>query len=119
MVGLALIYGLFRFAQRWFIVSASRFFERELKQDLFDRLSVLPFSFHDKSRSGDVVSRATSDVENLRMFLGPGMMYCGGAFVILPVTLTLLFSVHPQILLRSNGGRLSTELTAELVMAWT
>ena len=97
VIGLAVIYGLFRFAQRWFIVSTSRSFERELKQDLFDRLSGLSFNFHDKSRSGDVVSRATSDVENLRMFLGPGMMYCGGAFVILPVTLTLLFSVHPQM----------------------
>jgi len=97
VIGLAVFYGLFRFAQRWFIVSTSRFFERELKQDLFDRLSGLSFNFHDKSRSGDVVSRATSDVENLRMFLGPGMMYCGGAFVILPVTLTLLFSVHPQM----------------------
>ncbi len=99
VIGLALIYGLFRFAQRWFIVSVSRSFERELKQDLFDSLSGLPFSFHDKTRSGDVVSRATSDVENLRMFLGPGAMYSAGAFVILPVTLTLLFSVHPQMAL--------------------
>ena len=97
VLALALFYGIFRFAQRWFIVSVSRSFERELKQDLFDSLSALPFSFHDKTRSGDVVSRATSDVENLRMFLGPGMMYCGGAFVILPVTLVLLFGVHPQM----------------------
>ena len=97
VLALAVIYGLFRFTQRWFIVSVSRSFERELKQDMFDQLSGLPFSFHDKSRSGDVVSRATSDVENLRMFLGPGMMYCGGAFVILPVTMALLFSVHPMM----------------------
>lgn len=111
---LAAFYGLFRFSQRWFIVSVSRYFERELKQDLFDRLSGLPFSFHDKSRSGDVVSRATSDVENLRMFLGPGMMYCGGALVILPVTMTLLFSVHPRMAATIIGPLLLMGLTIRL-----
>jgi ATP-binding cassette subfamily B multidrug efflux pump len=84
-------HSIFRFFQRWYIVVVSRRVEVELKQRLFDKLTSLDFAFHDRSRSGDVVSRATSDVENLRMFLGPGMMYTAGAVVIVPISLALLF----------------------------
>lgn len=84
-------HSFFRFFQRWYIVVVSRRVELDLKQRLFDKLTALDFAFHDRSRSGDVVSRATSDVENLRMFLGPGLMYTAGAIVIVPISLTLLF----------------------------
>jgi len=65
--------GTFRFFQRWLIVGVSRRFEVELKQDLFDQLAGLSYAWHGKARSGDVVSRLTSDVENLVMlrYFGP------------------------------------------------
>jgi len=90
-------HSVFRFFQRWLIVVVSRRFEVQLKQELFDKLTSLPFSFHNKSRSGDVVSRLTSDVENLRMFLGPGLMYTLGAMVIVPFSLWVLFRIDPAI----------------------
>jgi ATP-binding cassette, subfamily B, multidrug efflux pump len=90
---------LFSFLQRWWIVSASRYVERELKQDLFEKLTSLSFDFHDKSRSGDVVSRLTSDVENLRMFLGPGLMFALGGTVMVPVALALLVQREPALAL--------------------
>lgn len=93
VMGLSLVRGVFRYLQRWWIVVVSRYVENELKQDLFDKLVALPPSFHAASRSGDVVSRVTSDVENVRMFLGPGMMYTLGAVVMVPVSLGLLFSI--------------------------
>jgi ATP-binding cassette subfamily B multidrug efflux pump len=93
----ALAHSIVRFFQRWLIVVVSRRVEVGLKQDLFDRLVSLPFSFHNKSRSGDVVSRLTSDVENLRMFLGPGMMYCTGALVMVPVSLYELWLIDPVL----------------------
>ena len=101
LIGLLALYALghsvFRFYQRWWIVVVSRRFEVALKQDLFDKLTSLPFSFHNKSRSGDVVSRMTSDVENLRMFLGPGLMYTLGALVIVPFSLFVLFQLNAPL----------------------
>ncbi len=94
LMGIALVRGVFRFFQRWWVVGVSRYVEVELKQDLFDKLAALPFSFHNRARSGDLVSRLTSDVENVRMFLGPGLMYTLGAFVIVPVSLTYLFVLN-------------------------
>ncbi len=97
VMGLSLVRGVFRYLQRWWIVAVSRYVENQLKQDLFDKLTSLPMSFHASTRSGDVVSRVTSDVENIRMFLGPGMMYTLGAVVMVPVSLGLLFSLDAAL----------------------
>jgi ATP-binding cassette subfamily B protein len=97
VLGLALFRGFLRYFQRWWIVMVSRWVENELKQELFDKLVSLPFSFHTKSRSGDVVSRVTSDVENIRMFLGPGVMYTAGAVVMVPVSMGLLFTLNAPL----------------------
>ncbi len=99
VLGLAFVRGIFRYLQRWWVVAVSRYVENELKQELFDKLVSLPFSFHVKSRSGDVVSRVTSDVENVRMFLGPGMMYTAGAVVMIPVSMGLLLSINAPLAL--------------------
>jgi len=93
----AAAHAVMRFFQRWWIVVASRRVEVDLKQELFDQLTHLDFSFHDHSRSGDVVSRLTSDVENLRMFLGPGLMYTAGALVIVPISLAILFTLNAPL----------------------
>ena len=95
----AIAHAVFRFLQRWLLVVVSRRVEVGLKQDLFDKLSSLPFSFHNESRSGDVVSRLTSDVENIRMFLGPGLMYTTGALVVVPITIVLLFGLNGPLAL--------------------
>jgi ATP-binding cassette subfamily B protein len=97
LLGLALFRGVVRYLQRWWIVAVSRYVENELKQDIFDKLVSLPLAFHARSRSGDVVSRATSDVENIRMFLGPGVMYSLGAFVMVPASMVLLFTLNAPL----------------------
>jgi len=98
LVGLfGLCHAVFRFFQRWLVVVVSRRFECELKYDLFRQLTSLDFGFHNSTRSGDVVSRLTSDVENLRMFLGPGLMYTLGAIVVVPISLGLLFTIEPLL----------------------
>jgi ATP-binding cassette subfamily B protein len=97
VLGLSLVRGVFRYLQRWWIVAVSRYVENGLKQDLFDKLVALPLSFHAAGRTGDVVSRVTSDVENIRMFLGPGIMYTLGAIVMVPASLGLLFSIDAPL----------------------
>jgi ATP-binding cassette subfamily B multidrug efflux pump len=93
----AIAHSVFRFLQRWWIVVVSRRFECDLKSDLFRKLVALDFNFHNSSRSGDVVSRLTSDVENLRMFLGPGMMYSLSAAVVVPISIAILFWFDPTL----------------------
>jgi ATP-binding cassette, subfamily B, multidrug efflux pump len=97
LTGIAVVRGLFRFLQRWWIVCVSRYVENGLKQDLFDKLVELPLAFHVRNRSGDLVSRLTSDVENVRMFLGPGLMYTIGALVMVPASLGYLLVLEPSV----------------------
>ena len=97
LIGIALVQGIFRFVQRWYIVGVSRRVEVELKQELFDKLTELPMTFHGRSRSGDIVSRLTSDVENLRMLIGPGSMYVLGALFLAPGSLIVLFRISPPV----------------------
>jgi ATP-binding cassette subfamily B protein len=94
---IALVRGLFRFLQRWWLVCVSRYVEVGLKQDLFDKLTSLSLTYHSQSRSGDLVSRLTSDVENVRLFLGPGMMYTLGALVMVPVSLGYLLALDASL----------------------
>ena len=111
----ALVQGVFRFYQRWLIVVVSRRVEVQLKQDLFDKLIDLPFAFHDKSRSGDVVSRLTSDVEAVRMVLGPGLMYTLGAVTIIPISLVILFQLQPTLALVMVAPMFAMGLTMKLL----
>jgi ATP-binding cassette subfamily B protein len=99
ILGLSVFKGVFRYLQRWWIVAVSRYVENEMKQELFDKLTSLSFRFHSATRSGDVVSRLTSDVENIRMFLGPGVMYTLGAVVMVPASMALLFTLNAPLAL--------------------
>ncbi|MEZ6017734.1 MAG: ABC transporter ATP-binding protein [Planctomycetota bacterium] len=111
----ALVQSVFRFYQRWLIVVVSRRVEVQLKQDLFDKLIALPFAFHDRSRSGDVVSRMTSDVEAVRMVLGPGLMYTLGAVIIIPISLVILFQLEPTLALVMTLPMFCMGLTMKLL----
>ncbi|MSR61273.1 MAG: ABC transporter ATP-binding protein [Planctomycetes bacterium] len=99
ILGVAAVQGLFRYLQRWWIVGVSRKVEAELKQELFDKLESLPLAFHVQSRSGDIISRLTSDVENVRMLIGPGSMYVLGSLFMVPGSLAVLFHISPGVTL--------------------
>ncbi len=99
LLAIAAVQGVFRYFQRWWMVSVSRRVEAELKQQLFDKLCRLPLSFHTRSRSGDIASRLTSDLENIRFLLGPGTMYVAGALFMVPGSLFVLFRLSPWVTL--------------------
>lgn len=111
----AVAHCVLRFYQRWLIVVVSRRVEVDLKRELFDKLTSLPFAFHDRSRSGDVVSRLTSDVEAVRMVLGPGSMYTLGAMVIVPISLAILFTLQPMLTLAMVLPMFAMGLTMKLL----
>ena len=75
IVGLTALEGVFRFSQRWLMIGVSRRIEYDLRSDVFGHLLSLPMTFYQKNFTGDLMSRATNDLSNVRMLLGPGMMY--------------------------------------------
>lgn len=88
--GLALVKGVAKFAMRYYIVGASRSLESDLRTDVFAHLLRLPPAYFQSMRTGDLMSRLTGDIEAVRMFLGPGMMYVTETFMFLaPATVVL------------------------------
>jgi len=70
-----LLAGLTGFFKRYWIIGTSRRVEADLRSDLFRHLQRLPRTYYDRARTGDLMSRATSDIEAARMALGPAIMY--------------------------------------------
>ncbi len=91
--------GLCTLCMRWFLVGTSRKVERDLKRDLFMHVGRLPSSFFDRTRTGDLIARLTSDVEAVRFSLGPGLMYVGGTAVLFPVVLTNMMQLSSTLAL--------------------
>lgn len=92
-VGLILVGGVFLFLTRKTIIVASREIENDLRHDFFEHLQNLPKAFYDKNSTGDLMAHATNDINNIRNFLGPGIMYSIQTFLRTVVTLTIMFSI--------------------------
>ena len=99
IVAAALAGGAFKYGMRWWVTGASRQFERLFRQDLFDHLMRL--TPHDLRgvRTGDVMSRSVSDIEAVRMMLGPAVMYVAQAAVVLPCALAAMAWLDWQLAL--------------------
>jgi len=75
LVALSAVKGLFQYWMRVSLVGLSRDIEYDLRNDLFERLISLDTGFYARSRTGDLMARATNDLNAVRMMLGPGVMY--------------------------------------------
>ena len=67
--------GVFSFWSRWILIGLSRDIEYDLRNDLLDRLLLMEPEFYVRNRTGELMSRATNDLNQVRMVLGPGIMY--------------------------------------------
>src|ERR1035441_3314565 len=75
LVGLAVVKGLFQYWMRVIIIGISRDIEYDLRNDLFRHLAELSPDYYGRMRTGDIMARATNDLNAVRMMLGPGIMY--------------------------------------------
>lgn len=75
LVALVLAQGIFSFAQRMILVGLSRDVELDLRNEYFGHLEALPLSFYQRSYTGDLMARATNDLQAVRMLCGPAIMY--------------------------------------------
>lgn len=96
-LGLILLGGTFLFLTRRTIIVASREIENDLRRDFFSHLQNLPKTFYDKNSTGDLMAHATNDINNIRNFLGPGIMYSIQTFLRTLVTLIIMFSIAVKL----------------------
>jgi len=75
LVALAAVRGVFQFWMRVILIGISRDIEYDLRNDLFAHLVSLSPDFYARQRTGDIMARATNDLNAVRMMLGPGIMY--------------------------------------------
>src|SRR3954454_18986847 len=75
IVAVAVAKGVFQFLTRWVVIGISRDIEFDMRNDLFRKLESLEYSFYQRTRTGDIMARATNDLNAVRMLLGPAVMY--------------------------------------------
>ncbi len=93
LVGLALLKGLFQFWMRVTIIGVSRDIEYDLRNDLFRHLASLSPEYYGRTRTGDIMARATNDLNAVRMMLGPGIMYCFETGLTFALAIVIMVSV--------------------------
>jgi ATP-binding cassette subfamily B protein len=101
LVGLTLLEGICRFGTRWWFIGASRDMEYALRSDVFAHLESLPMSFYQRNKTGELMSRATNDLSNVRMLLGPGIMYSLNTIVTALVAVAFMLSIDWRLTLVS------------------
>jgi ATP-binding cassette, subfamily B, multidrug efflux pump len=74
ILGIALVRGIAGFAQRYLGEWLTHRFAYDIRNEFYDRIQSLPFSFHDRTQTGDLMSRVTSDITETERFVGIGMM---------------------------------------------
>ncbi len=91
--------GLMSFATRWILIGISRDIEFDIRSDLLDRLLVMEPEFYVRNRTGELMSRATNDLNAVRMVLGPGIMYSGQTIVTMVLAIALMLKLSASLTL--------------------
>lgn len=93
--------GLFAFLQAYWAERNSQTVAFEIRNELFDKIQRLSFSYHDQNQTGQLMIRATDDIEKVRLFIGQGLVQLAGAAILLVATLSLLLTTNWQLALVS------------------
>jgi len=89
--------GIFQFLTRWIVIGVSREIEFDLRNDFFRHLEGLSYSFYQRTRTGDIMARATNDLNAVRMLLGPAIMYSANTIVFTAGALVFMLSISPKL----------------------
>ncbi len=99
IVVFALLRGLFAFLQAFWAERNSQDVAFDLRNDLFAKIQRLSFSYHDRNQTGQLMVRATDDVEKVRLFIGQGLLQLVGALLLITGTLVILFTTNARLTL--------------------
>src|SRR6202167_2627389 len=99
ILAIALIKGVFQFLTRWIVIGISRDIEFDLRNDLFAHLERLSYSYYQRNRTGDIMARATNDLNAVRQLLGPAIMYSANTIVFTTGALAFMLAISPKLTL--------------------
>ncbi len=99
LLAVAATKGIFQFLTRWIVIGVSREIEFDLRNDLFRHLEGLSYSYYQRTRTGDIMARATNDLNAVRMLLGPAIMYSANTIVFTAGALAFMLSISPKLTL--------------------
>jgi ATP-binding cassette subfamily B protein len=99
VVAVALAKGIFQFLTRWVMIGISRDIEFDLRNDLFTHLERLSYSYYQRNRTGDIMAKATNDLNAVRMLLGPAIMYSANTIVFTAGALAFMLAISPKLTL--------------------
>jgi len=94
---LALIMGLFMYFMRQTIIVMSRRIEYDMRKELFDHYERLDLAFYKKNNTGDLMSRITEDVNKVRMYLGPAILYFINLVTLFVFVIYSMIQVSPEL----------------------
>ena len=99
LLGVAMVGSVFRFLMRRILIGASRDIEFDLRNAFFARLQQMPLAYYQARRTGDLMSRATNDLNAVRMMVGPAVMYSSNTLLVFVVALILMSSIDARLTL--------------------
>ena len=99
ILGMALLKGIFLFLVRQTIIVMSRHIEYELKNDVYNHYQTLPTSFFRTHNTGDLMARISEDVSNVRMYVGPALMYGINLIVLFILVISYMITVNAKLTL--------------------
>jgi ATP-binding cassette subfamily B multidrug efflux pump len=99
LLAIGVVGGLFRFLMRRILIGASRHIEYDMRNDFFAHLEKLPLAYFQTHRTGDLMSRATNDLNAVRMMIGPSIMYSANTVLTFIVALALMLSIDARLTL--------------------
>ncbi|HVI08621.1 MAG TPA: ABC transporter ATP-binding protein [Candidatus Binatia bacterium] len=99
VLAVAAVRSIFLFLTRWIVIGISRDIEFDLRNDLFAHLETLPHSYYQRMRTGDIMARATNDLNAVRMLLGPAIMYSANTILFTAGALAFMIAMSPKLTL--------------------
>jgi ATP-binding cassette subfamily B multidrug efflux pump len=99
LLGISCVGGAFRFLMRRILIGASRDIEYDVRNDFFARLQAMPLGYYQVRRTGDLMSRATNDLNAVRMMIGPAVMYSANTILVFIVAIILMLSIDVRLTL--------------------
>ncbi len=97
----AILMGVFMYFMRQTLIVMSRLIEYDLRNEIFKHYEVLTLSFYKKNNTGDLMARITEDVNKVRMYLGPAVMYSVNLVVLCIMVIYSMIQVSPTLTLYS------------------
>ena len=101
VIALALLMGVFMYLMRQTIIVVSRLIEYDLRRDVYGHYQRLSRAFYRRNKTGDLMSRVSEDVNNVRMYLGPAVLYGVNLVSTFAFALAAMLSVNLELTLWS------------------